>query len=46
MQPTVHLVLLVLAFVCFLFSAWQYSYPQVMRVISIGLAALTLAFMV
>lgn len=43
--PTLHLVLLVFAFVCFGFAAWQATSPAWNRVVAVGLAALTLAFM-
>lgn len=40
------LILLVLAFVCFAFSAWQSSSPTWNRVVSVGLAALVASMLV
>jgi hypothetical protein len=43
MNNPIHFVLLVLAFVCFVLSAWQAMAPIWNRLISVGLAALALA---
>ena len=40
MNPALHLVLLVIAFVCFLLAAWGAAQPHYNRLIAGGLAAL------
>lgn len=46
MIPQLHLILLVLSFVCFALSAWQYAAPFWGRLISVGFAALVLSMIV
>jgi hypothetical protein len=40
-----HVMLLVFAFVCFTFAAWQDAHPSRTQLLSIGLAFLTLSLL-
>lgn len=40
MSPVLHLLLLVVALVCFLFATWGPAQPHYNRLVSAGLAAL------
>lgn len=39
-----HLLLVVFAFACFIFAAWQHASPTWNRIVAVGLAAFVLSF--